>query len=187
VRQWDWTTRLTLYRRLRAAKLATPVLVLSGLSQRDATIKRLGVGPEHYLVRSVDDRDLIARLQMLVRRQAQGGEAVVRAGDLAVDLSGGRVSVRGQPLHLTRTEYAILELLARHKETPVSKALLFRHLYGGTEAPKRKAIDVFVCQLRKKLRAVGAGAPLIETIRGRGYVLRDRPSGEPHARAAARG
>src|SRR5262249_16641649 len=88
------------------------------------------------------------------------------------------VEVGGQPLHLTGKEYAILELLALRKGTTLTKEMFLNHLYGGMDEPELKIIDVFICKLRKKLAPAPPGENYIETVWGRGYVLRDLPGDE---------
>ena len=80
---------------------------------------------------------------------------------------------RGRPLHLTGKEYGILELLSLRKGTTLTKEMFLNHLYGGMDEPELKIIDVFVCKLRKKLAQATGGENYIETVWGRGYVLRD--------------
>ena len=100
---------------------------------------------------------------------------------LIVNLEARVVSVDDQPVRLTGKEYAILELLTLQKGTIVTREMLLNHLYGGTEEPELKIIDVFVCKLRKKLAHATGGDHYIETIWGRGYMLR-----EPVATVATR-
>jgi two-component system cell cycle response regulator CtrA len=78
-----------------------------------------------------------------------------------------------KPVHLTGKEYAILELLSLRKDTTLTKEMFLNHLYGGMDEPELKIIDVFICKLRKKLAQAAGGNHYIETIWGRGYVLRD--------------
>jgi two-component system, cell cycle response regulator CtrA len=98
---------------------------------------------------------------------------MIQAGRLFVDLDAGLVSVDDQPVHLTGKEYAVLELLSSHKGTTVTKEMLMNHLYGGVDEPELKIIDVFICKLRKKLGHAAGGNHHIETVWGRGYLLRD--------------
>jgi DNA-binding response OmpR family regulator len=97
----------------------------------------------------------------------------VRTGKLVVSLGKRFVSVDDHSVHLTRKEYGILELLSRHKGTTLTKEMFLDHLYGGTDEPNFKIIDVLVCTLRKKLAQATGGNHYIETVWGRGYVLRD--------------
>ena len=98
---------------------------------------------------------------------------MIQAGRLLINLDIGIVSIDDQPVHLTGKEYGILELLSRHKGTVVTKEMLLNHLYEGMDEPELKIIDVFICRLRKKLAHAAGGNEDIETVWGRGYVLRD--------------
>ena len=160
-------------RRLRAARVATPVLILSGLSETDQKIKGLSTGADDYLTKPFDKRELIARIHAVVRRSKGHSESVIRTGKLTVNLDTGMVEVDGQPLHLTGKEYGILQLLSLRKGTTLTKEMFLNHLYGGMDEPELKIIDVFICKLRKKLAAATEGENYIETVWGRGYVLRD--------------
>jgi two-component system, cell cycle response regulator CtrA len=160
-------------RRLRAARVTTPILILSGLTEMDNKIKGLGFGADDYLTKPFDKRELIARIQAIVRRSKGHSDSVIRTGRLTVNLDTRTVEVDTQPLHLTGKEYGILELLSLRKGTTLTKEMFLNHLYGGMDEPELKIIDVFVCKLRKKLAAATQGDNYIETVWGRGYVLRD--------------
>ncbi|MFC5360128.1 response regulator transcription factor CtrA [Azospirillum himalayense] len=160
-------------RRLRAARVTTPILILSGLSELDHKIKGLGFGADDYLTKPFDKRELIARIQAIVRRSKGHSDSIIRTGRLTVNLDTRTVEVDNQPLHLTGKEYGILELLSLRKGTTLTKEMFLNHLYGGMDEPELKIIDVFVCKLRKKLAAATQGDNYIETVWGRGYVLRD--------------
>ncbi len=167
-------------RRLRSARVNTPTLILSGLTALDEKIKGLGFGADDYLTKPFDKRELIARIQAIVRRSKGHSESIIRTGRLAVNLDTRTVEVDGQPIHLTGKEYGILELLSLRKGTTLTKEMFLNHLYGGIDEPELKIIDVFVCKLRKKLAAATQGVNYIETVWGRGYVLRDpQESGVP--------
>jgi two-component system, cell cycle response regulator CtrA len=97
----------------------------------------------------------------------------VPTGKLVVNLDTRVVSVDNQPVDLSGREYGILELLSLRKGTTITKEMFLDHLYGGMDEPELKIIDVFVCKLRKKLAQATGGTHHIETIWGRGYVLRD--------------
>jgi two-component system cell cycle response regulator CtrA len=160
-------------RRLRAARVKTPILILSGLNGLDDKIKGLGVGADDYLTKPFDKRELVARIQAIVRRSKGHSDSFIKTGKLTVNLDTRTVEIEGQPLHLTGKEYGILELLSLRKGTTLTKEMFLNHLYGGMDEPELKIIDVFVCKLRKKLTAATGGENYIETVWGRGYVLRD--------------
>jgi two-component system cell cycle response regulator CtrA len=166
-------------RRMRAAKIETPILILSGLSGLDDKIKGLGFGADDYLTKPFDKRELVARIQAIVRRSKGHPDSVIDTGKLSVNLDARTVEVNGQPLHLTGKEYGILELLSLRKGTTLTKEMFLNHLYGGMDEPELKIIDVFVCKLRKKLANATGGENYIETVWGRGYMLRDPHEDSP--------
>jgi len=171
-------------RRLRAARVRTPILILSGLAELDNKIKGLGFGADDFVAKPFDRRELIARIQAIVRRAKGHSESVIRTGKLTVNLDSRTVEVDSHPLHLTGKEYGILELLSLRKGTTLTKEMFLNHLYGGMDEPELKIIDVFVCKLRKKLSIATAGDNYIETVWGRGYVLRDPPADAESATAS---
>ncbi len=163
-------------RRLRAAKVQTPILILSGLTEPDMKIKGLGFGADDYLTKPFNTGELLARIQAIVRRSKGHAQSVIRTGKLTVNLDNRSVEVDNQPIHLTSKEYGILELLSMRKGTTLTKEMFLNHLYGGMDEPELKIIDVFVCKLRKKLSAATGGVNYIETVWGRGYVLKGPPT-----------
>ncbi len=159
--------------RLRAARVETPILILSGLTDMQHKVKGLGIGADDYLTKPFHKSELIARIQAIIRRSKGHAQSIISAGRLSVNLDTRTVEVDGQPVHLTGKEYAILELLALRKGTTLTKEMFLNHLYGGIDEPELKIIDVFVCKLRKKLSSATNGDNYIETVWGRGYVLRE--------------
>jgi two-component system cell cycle response regulator CtrA len=117
----------------------------------------------------------VAQIPPDVHPSAGRSQSVVTAGSLAVNLDAGTVEVAGKRVRMTGKEYQVLELLSLRKETTLTNENFMNYLYGGVEGqePKPKIITVFICKLRKKLAAAG-GDKFVETVRGRGYVLRDR-------------
>ncbi len=163
-------------KKLRNAKIETPILILSGMSESDDKVKGLVFGADDYLTKPFDKSELVARIHAVVRRARGHAQSSITVGDLEIDLDGKSVSVAGQSVHLTGKEYGILELLALRKGTTLTKEMFLNHLYGGMDEPELKIIDVFVCKLRKKLATASGGNNFIETVWGRGYVLRDQES-----------
>ncbi|MEX2642779.1 MAG: response regulator transcription factor, partial [Acetobacterales bacterium] len=159
-------------RRLRDSRVTTPVLILSGLSEMDDKIKGLGFGADDYLTKPFDRRELLARMQAIIRRSKGHSRSHIQVGRLSVDLGERAVAFDDQSVHLTGKEYGILELLAMRQGNTLSKEMFLNHLYGGMDEPELKIIDVFICKLRKKLSAVGCDN-YIHTVWGRGYVLRE--------------
>lgn len=159
-------------RELRLAKIETPVLILSSLGETDHKVRGLTSGADDYLTKPFDRKELLARIQAIIRRSKGHAESVIRTGDLCVNLDQRTVEMDGHPVQLTGKEYEILELLSLRKGTTLSKEAFLNHLYGGLDEPEVKIIDVFVCKLRKKLSAL-TNTRYIHTVWGRGYALRD--------------
>lgn len=160
-------------RRLRASNISTPILILSGLSEISDKVKGLGFGADDYLTKPFNKNELTARVQAIIRRSKGHAESIIRTGRLVVNLQARTVEIDGRPIRLTGKEYAILELLSLRKGSTLTKEMFLNHLYGGIDEPELKIIDVFICKLRKKLCDALDGDNYIETVWGRGYVLRD--------------
>ncbi len=164
-------------RTLRAGRIDTPVMILSGSGETETKVKTLGGGADDYITKPFNRDELIARIHAVVRRSKGHAQSVIRTGEIAVNLDGKVVEVHGERVHLTGKEYQMLELLSLRKGATLTKEMFLNHLYGGMDEPELKIIDVFICKLRKKLRALTTDH-CIETVWGRGYVLRD-PTGVP--------
>ena len=158
---------------LRVAKVQTPVLILSGNAIVEAKVKALGFGADDYMTKPFHKDELVARIQAVVRRSKGHSQSVITTGKLTVNLDAKTVEVDGSRVHLTGKEYQMLELLSLRKGTTLTKEMFLNHLYGGMDEPELKIIDVFICKLRKKLATATNGDNYIETVWGRGYVLRD--------------
>lgn len=171
------TSGFEVLRRLRAAKVNTPVLVLSGLCELQNKIDGFELGATDYVVKPFQRDELVARLNAIVRRTKGHAHPNITIGELAVNLEAKSVEVNGKPVRLTGTEYAIVELLALRRGQPVTKEMLLDHLYGIGSDAEPKVIDSFMYKLRKKLAEATCGRDYIETAWGRGYTLRE-PTGE---------
>ena len=158
---------------LRVAKVQTPILILSGLAQIEDKVRGLGFGADDYMTKPFHKDELVARIHAIVRRSKGHAQSVIETGDLRVNLDTKTVEVNGQRVHLTGKEYQMLELLSLRKGTTLTKEMFLNHLYGGMDEPELKIIDVFICKLRKKLQVATGGQHYIETVWGRGYVLRN--------------
>ncbi len=158
---------------LRVSKVPTPILILSGLAGIDDKVKGLGVGADDYMTKPFHKDELVARIHAIVRRSKGHAQSVIQTGKLIVNLDTKTVEVEGSRVHLTGKEYQMLELLSLRKGTTLTKEMFLNHLYGGMDEPELKIIDVFICKLRKKLAQATGGDNYIETVWGRGYVLRN--------------
>lgn len=160
-------------KKLRLSKVNTPILILSGESEMEDKVKALGFGADDYLTKPFHKEELVARIHAIVRRSKGHSQSVIKTGKLSVNLDTKTVEVDTSRVHLTGKEYAMLELLSLRKGTTLTKEMFLNHLYGGIDEPELKIIDVFICKLRKKLSSATGGENYIETVWGRGYVLRD--------------
>ncbi|PKP70309.1 MAG: DNA-binding response regulator [Alphaproteobacteria bacterium HGW-Alphaproteobacteria-4] len=160
-------------RQLRLARVETPILILTGADDTENKLKGFGFGADDYMTKPFHREELVARIHAIIRRSKGHAQSVIRTGKIAVNLDAKTVDVDGKPVHLTGKEYQMLELLSLRKGTTLTKEMFLNHLYGGMDEPELKIIDVFICKLRKKLAEVTAGDNYIETVWGRGYVLRD--------------
>jgi two-component system cell cycle response regulator CtrA len=160
-------------KKLRASKVQTPVLVISGIGEMDSKIRSFGFGADDYVTKPFHRAELVARIHAVVRRSKGHSQSVIRTGKLSVNLDSKTVEVDGSRIHLTGKEYAMIELLSLRKGTTLTKEMFLNHLYGGMDEPELKIIDVFICKLRKKLALACDGENYIETVWGRGYALRD--------------
>ena len=172
-------------KKVRTAKVSTPVLILSGIGEMDSKVRALGFGADDYVTKPFHRDELVARIHAIVRRSKGHSQSVIRTGKLAVNLDAKTVEVDGSRVHLTGKEYAMLELLSLRKGTTLTKEMFLNHLYGGMDEPELKIIDVFICKLRKKLSLACGGANYIETVWGRGYVLRESDEDEASEPQAA--
>ncbi|WGW02642.1 response regulator transcription factor CtrA [Tropicibacter oceani] len=173
-------------RQLRVARIETPILILSGEDDTQSKIKGFGFGADDYMTKPFHRDELIARIHAIIRRSKGHSQSVIRTGKISVNLDAKTVEVAGKSVHLTGKEYQMLELLSLRKGTTLTKEMFLNHLYGGMDEPELKIIDVFICKLRKKLSEATGDDNYIETVWGRGYVLRDPdPSQDEPKRLAA--
>jgi two-component system cell cycle response regulator CtrA len=159
---------------LRAAKIKSPMVIMSGDKSVDRIAHALNLGADDYLTKPFHKDELVARIHAIVRRSKGHPVSIITTGNLSVNITAKTVTVDGQRVHLTAKEYGILELLSLRKGMTISKEMLLNHLYGGMDEPEIKIIDVFICKIRKKLNDATEGREcFIETVWGRGHVLRD--------------
>jgi two-component system response regulator PhoP len=157
-------------RQLRGGRNATPILILTAVSQTPRTIALLDAGADDYITKPFDLGELIARCGALIRRGKGASQSLLRFGDVALHTREQSVSRDGRLIDLSPTEFRILEYLMYRPRVVVSKRELLEHLYDFTWEHHSNVIEVHVSNLRKKLRGDGGG-DLVETLRGRGYRL----------------
>jgi two-component system cell cycle response regulator CtrA len=172
-------------RQLRLSKVDTPILILSGNSDTETKVRGFGQGADDYLTKPFHREELVARIHAIIRRSKGHAQSIIRTGMIEVNLDAKTVSAEGNPVHLTGKEYQMFELLSLRKGTTLTKEMFLNHLYGGMDEPELKIIDVFICKLRKKLAEATGGQNYIETVWGRGYVLRDPVADRPRMAAGA--
>ncbi len=160
-------------RQLRLSRIDTPILILSGDDGTESKLKGFGFGADDYLTKPFHREELVARIHAIIRRSKGHAQSIIKTGRVSVNLDAKTVDVGGSTVHLTGKEYQMLELLSLRKGTTLTKEMFLNHLYGGMDEPELKIIDVFICKLRKKLSEATDGENYIETVWGRGYVLRD--------------
>jgi DNA-binding response OmpR family regulator len=157
---------------LRRAGKTLPVLILTARDAVEDRVTGLDAGADDYLVKPFAFAELLARLRVLLRRGRGEGATVFQAGDLELDLLRRRVVRAGAEIPLTPREFELLEYLLRYKNTTVTRAMLGREVWKEPGFALTNVIDVFINALRRKLEK-GGQRPLIHTIRGVGYTLRD--------------
>lgn len=164
--------------KFRDGSIRTPILVLSGYQSTQDKVRALGFGADDYVTKPFIAEELIVRLKALIRRSEGHASAIVKVGELELNLDAQCILARGIPLELTGKEYQILEFLLLRKNSTVTKSNFLNHLYSGMDEPEEKIIDVFMCKIRRKLQDVlgSDGKQYIETVWGRGYVIRDPES-----------
>ncbi len=172
-------------RQLRLARIETPILILTGSDDTENKIRGFGFGADDYLTKPLQREELVARIHAIVRRSKGHAQSIIWTGKVAVNLDAKTVEVEGKTVHLTGKEYQMLELLSLRKGTTLTKEMFLNHLYGGMDEPELKIIDVFICKLRKKIAQATDNENYIQTVWGRGYVLKDpEPQQQPAARLA---
>jgi len=164
---------LSIIEGLRRQKINTPVIILTAKRSVDDRVHGLQAGGDDYLTKPFAFSELLARLQALIRRATGAPEPTqLRVGRLSMNLLKREVVYADKKLELQPREFALLEYLMRHAGEVISKTMILEHVWGYDFEPQTNVVDVLVCRLRKKLETE-SGEPLIHTMRGLGYVLRE--------------
>jgi two-component system, OmpR family, response regulator MprA len=159
-------------RALRDGGDTTPILMLTARDEIDQRVKGLDAGADDYLVKPFALEELLARLRALIRRSSPDDDGVLRFAELELDLNLYEARVSGNALKLTRTEFALLELLLRHPRQVLPRSMINERVWGYDFGPASNSLGVYVGYLRRKLQEHGADR-LIQTVRGVGYILRE--------------
>ena len=163
---------LSLIGALRAQGGETPVLILSALGQVDDRVKGLRAGGDDYLPKPYSFSELLARIEVLARRRGGREEMVYRVGDLELDRLSHQVMRGGTEIVLQPREFRLLEYLMKHAGQVVTRTMLLENVWDYHFDPQTNVIDVHISRLRSKIDK-GFSQPLLHTVRGAGYVVRD--------------
>ena len=158
-------------RRLRRARVDTPVIILSGSAGIDSKVRALNHGADDYMTKPFANEELVGRLRALVRRSKGYSDSRISFGQMTLDIVAKTVEAQGRRVPLSGKEYQILELLSLRRGSTVSKETLINHIYSDGEGPDSPTIGLFVFRLRKKLAAASGGEHYIETVRDQGYLM----------------
>lgn len=162
----------TLCRRWREQGLTKPIIFLTARDDVADRVQGLNLGADDYLVKPFSFDELIARIRANLRRSHAQSAPEIQLGELVIDTNRKRALLGGKPVPLTAREYQLLEYLAHHRGTVVSRTRLWEHVWESNEEPDSNVVDVYIRYLRNKL-----GHERIQTLRGMGYLLRDDEEG----------
>lgn len=163
---------ITLTKELRKRKVPTPILMLTVKDSTDSKIEGLDAGADDYLTKPFAYEELLARIRALLRRNEKAKVSTLKIKGITLDLISHRVIKDGTEIILTPKEFSILEYLLRNKNKVVSRTKLVEHVYDYHFDTETNIIDVFINKLRTKIET-GSATPLIHTIRGVGYIIKE--------------
>ena len=163
---------LEVCRRLRRAGSRVPVLMLTARAEVENRVEGLDAGADDYITKPFALEELLARLRALLRRTADGSGEILRFEDLELDPRTREVRRGGKPIDLTRTEFALLQLLLLNPRQVLTRSLIFERVWGYDFGATSNSLDVYIGDLRRKTQADGKSR-LIQTVRGVGYALRE--------------
>jgi two-component system response regulator MprA len=163
---------LAVCRRLRLSGSRLPVLMLTARTEVDDRVAGLDAGADDYLAKPFALEELFARLRALLRRTGTGSGEILRFADIELDPATREVRRAGEPIELTRTEFALLELFLLNPRQVLTRSVIFERVWGYDFGGGSNSLDVYIGYLRRKTEA-GGGPRLIQTVRGVGYALRE--------------
>ncbi|NBQ54800.1 MAG: DNA-binding response regulator [Proteobacteria bacterium] len=161
---------LSVLKTLRQAGIHTPVLILTAKDTATDVVAGLDTGADDYLKKPFSLDELMARVRALLRRQPSDTGAIIEVGPLKIDPARKEVSRDGSKIELTAKEFALLEYMARHAGTVLTRTQLSEHVWDMNFEPTSNVVDVYVGYLRNKIDK-SFDAPMIKTMRGHGYML----------------
>jgi two-component system, OmpR family, response regulator len=164
---------LTVIGELRAKGIDTPVLILSALGQVDDRVKGLRAGGDDYLPKPYSFSELLARVEVLARRRGGREDTVYRVADLELDRLSHTVKRGKDEIVLQPREFRLLEYLMKHAGQVVTRTMLLENVWDYHFDPQTNVIDVHISRLRSKIDK-GFTQPLLHTVRGAGYMIRDK-------------
>ena len=158
--------------RYRKRSGSAPVIFLTALDSVEDKVKGLDIGGDDYLVKPFSFEELDARIRVILRRNADSASSVLKVDDLELDMKGRRVSRGGVEISLSQKEYSILEYMMLNRDQVITRDRLIEHVWNFDYSGESNVIDVYIRYLRKKIDTEGR-KPLIHTVRGIGYVLKE--------------
>lgn len=158
--------------RLRSHGYSLPIMMLTARDTSTDKVNGLDAGADDYVVKPFDLQELLARIRALLRRGNSTSPPILTWGGLQLDPSTYEVSYENQPLHLTRKEYSLLELLLRNGRRLLSRSAIIESVWSSENPPEEETVKAHIKSLRQKLRIVAAPEDLIETVHGLGYRLK---------------
>jgi two-component system cell cycle response regulator CtrA len=164
---------LSAVRRLRHLDRNTGILAVARLETPREVARTLDLGADDVVAHATDPAEVVARLRAVVRRRAGAATPRIAVGDLLLDIEAQTVAVNGEEMRLTRLEYQLVEFLALGANVVRGKEAILTHLYFHDDEPHSRVVDVYVCRIRREILRLGGDPTLLETVWGRGYVLRD--------------
>ena len=163
---------LSMIEQIRQHKINTPVIILSAKRTVDERVYGLQIGGDDYMIKPFAFSELLARIQVLIRRSTGAVEAArISAGNLSIDLLKREATLSGKMIDLQPREFSLLEFLVRNAGRIVSKTMILEHIWDYSFDPQTNVVDVLICRLRSKLDKEGV-QKIIRTVRGSGYVLK---------------
>jgi len=166
---------ITVVRLLRRKGIVAPVIFLTARDDVEDKVRALDAGADDYLTKPFSIAELLARLRALLRRQRPQSNNIVRVADLELDLVSHEARRAGEQIELTRREFALLEFLINASPKPVSKTAIIEHVWDQHFDSETNVVNVYIKLLRRKIDLPGR-LPLIHTVRGVGFALREEPA-----------